>query len=503
MTFADKLIRLRKINGMSQEDLADKLGVSRQAISKWEGLLSVPDLQNVLKISELFGVTTDYLLKDNVGEDGKFGGEAALRAERTVAKESAPSRAEESGTENDAVGEEGAPAVTTVSAKTESAARKQVSCDKAFSIAAGVLLLATPVATILNLFLGNAVRIEGGLSTALTIISLISAIAAGILTILSAKNAKLLGVAFCMLLVQGAISAANSVLKTTEDMTAIFNLVGGGVNIVFAVLAVSCFYSEKRSKALKYALMILPCVGAVYSVVFKAFFYDYSGTSSTTMAFGFGYVAYVLMSAVLFRENGCEKKRSENAGLAAIMFLSLSISLSVLYLLVSIVLAPAGEVVTALYVYGYVALYVAGFVMLPWIACYTPKRTAVGGEAPKGYVNIAKHIVLTAVTALVWHYIWVYSTSDHLNGCEEGKKVRASSELLRYIFIPFYYIYWFNKHGRQISRKEESRGESCGRLNKGMIVLACLVPFVASVVMQNRINALVLAGAEAEKVADA
>lgn len=49
MTFADKLIRLRKKNGMSQEDLADKLGVSRQAISKWEGMLSVPDLQNVLK----------------------------------------------------------------------------------------------------------------------------------------------------------------------------------------------------------------------------------------------------------------------------------------------------------------------------------------------------------------------------------------------------------------------------------------------------------------------
>lgn len=69
MTFADKLIRLRKKNGMSQEDLADKLGVSRQAISKWEGTLSVPDLQNVLKISDLFNVSTDYLLKDSIVEE--------------------------------------------------------------------------------------------------------------------------------------------------------------------------------------------------------------------------------------------------------------------------------------------------------------------------------------------------------------------------------------------------------------------------------------------------
>ena len=54
---------------MSQEDLADKLGVSRQAISKWEGMLSVPDLQNVLKISDLFNVSTDYLLKDSIVEE--------------------------------------------------------------------------------------------------------------------------------------------------------------------------------------------------------------------------------------------------------------------------------------------------------------------------------------------------------------------------------------------------------------------------------------------------
>lgn len=54
---------------MSQEDLADKLGVSRQAISKWEGMLSVPDLQNVLKISDLFNVSTGYLLKDSIVEE--------------------------------------------------------------------------------------------------------------------------------------------------------------------------------------------------------------------------------------------------------------------------------------------------------------------------------------------------------------------------------------------------------------------------------------------------
>ena len=66
MILADKIIDLRKKNGWSQEELAEKLSVSRQAVSKWEGAQSVPDMARVLQMSELFGVSTDYLLKDNL-----------------------------------------------------------------------------------------------------------------------------------------------------------------------------------------------------------------------------------------------------------------------------------------------------------------------------------------------------------------------------------------------------------------------------------------------------
>lgn len=64
MIFADKIIELRKKNGMTQEELAEKMGVSRQSVSKWEGAQSIPDLEKILRLSELFGVSTDYLLKD-------------------------------------------------------------------------------------------------------------------------------------------------------------------------------------------------------------------------------------------------------------------------------------------------------------------------------------------------------------------------------------------------------------------------------------------------------
>lgn len=69
MIFADKLIHLRKKNGWSQEELAEKMNVSRQAVSKWESAQSIPDLAKILQLSELFCVTTDYLLKDDIEEE--------------------------------------------------------------------------------------------------------------------------------------------------------------------------------------------------------------------------------------------------------------------------------------------------------------------------------------------------------------------------------------------------------------------------------------------------
>lgn len=66
MIFADKLIQLRKKAGWSQEELAEQMNVTRQSVSKWEGAQSIPDLEKIIRLSDLFGVSIDYLLKDEI-----------------------------------------------------------------------------------------------------------------------------------------------------------------------------------------------------------------------------------------------------------------------------------------------------------------------------------------------------------------------------------------------------------------------------------------------------
>ncbi len=68
MGFSEKLMTLRRRKGLSQEQLADTLGVTRQSVSKWEGGAAMPELVKLIALSELFGVTVDYLVKDHLEE---------------------------------------------------------------------------------------------------------------------------------------------------------------------------------------------------------------------------------------------------------------------------------------------------------------------------------------------------------------------------------------------------------------------------------------------------
>ena len=68
MTLSEKLYNLRRKHGLSQEALAEKLHCSRQVISKWENGTTAPDAEMLKKYSELFGVSIDYLVKDDIDE---------------------------------------------------------------------------------------------------------------------------------------------------------------------------------------------------------------------------------------------------------------------------------------------------------------------------------------------------------------------------------------------------------------------------------------------------
>ncbi|MCL2519139.1 MAG: helix-turn-helix domain-containing protein [Oscillospiraceae bacterium] len=85
MNLSEKIQNLRKGNNLSQEELGEKLGVSRQSVSKWESGLAMPEIENLIILSEIFGVSTDYLLKENEAcQTAPSGGENRIKAEMSA-----------------------------------------------------------------------------------------------------------------------------------------------------------------------------------------------------------------------------------------------------------------------------------------------------------------------------------------------------------------------------------------------------------------------------------
>lgn len=90
MILSDKIILLRKKNNLTQEELAEKLGVSRQSVSKWEMGNSIPDINKIIQLSDVFGVKTDYLLKNEI-DDIEYSDDTVeeLEAKKTISVEDA------------------------------------------------------------------------------------------------------------------------------------------------------------------------------------------------------------------------------------------------------------------------------------------------------------------------------------------------------------------------------------------------------------------------------
>ncbi len=84
MKLSEKIIHLRKKNGMSQEDLANELKVSRQTVSRWEVGTVLPDALNILNLSKLFNVTADYLLNDEYEEEFSIKSKMSSRKKQCI-----------------------------------------------------------------------------------------------------------------------------------------------------------------------------------------------------------------------------------------------------------------------------------------------------------------------------------------------------------------------------------------------------------------------------------
>lgn len=245
MSLSEKIVYLRRREGWSQEELAERLSVSRQSVSKWESGLSLPELEKIPEISRLFGVTTDYLLKEEIGVGacGTQKEESALRdggqtgaGEETVAgapQTGVPGKEATAAGEACGAGEHALYRVDRETAENYLALRRRMAPRMALGVLFCVL---SPVLLLLlgamseEPFFGMSENLAVGLGLSF----LLLLVCAGVLLFVSVNNA-------CSpfsYLEKGDFEAEEAALRLTREKAGQFRVRYGRLNLIGTALSV-------------------------------------------------------------------------------------------------------------------------------------------------------------------------------------------------------------------------------------------------------------------------
>ena len=107
-----------------------------------------------------------------------------------------------------------------------------------------------------------------------------------------------------------------------------------------------------------------------------------------------------------------------------------------------------------------------------------------------GYCSLGKHIALSLLTFGIWPLIWTYRTTDFLNKTPYAKQYSPINQVLLCMFIPFYQLYWYYKHGERIETYSYYKKLGFSNMATLSLILGIFIPIVANIIMQDRINAI-------------
>lgn len=137
---------------------------------------------------------------------------------------------------------------------------------------------------------------------------------------------------------------------------------------------------------------------------------------------------------------------------------------------------------------------VAIFLLAKWLkdpyakpVSETENRECIDAEA---YCGLGKHIVLCLFTCGVWSLIWTYRTTKYLNNAPNAEQYNPTNKLLLCMFVPFYQIYWYYKHGQRIDAMSKQKNLNNSDMATLCLILGIFIPIVACILVQDRINTL-------------
>lgn len=219
-------------------------------------------------------------------------------------------------------------------------------------------------------------------------------------------------------------------------------------------------------------------------------------------------MACISILAVILNKSADEKSiRLNKIGLAGIPVFAVITVLSIIeFIIYSLIHRSAGREIELIFTAAFyldIFILLVGFILIT-LALLNPgngiaaaaKDILNNGKSDSaniittesGYINIGVHIVLCLFTFGIWKLIWVYRTTAYLNRTPNSEQYSPLSKLLLFMFIPFYSIYWYYRHGQRADILSRSKNINSSDISSLCLVMAIFIPVVACIILQDRIN---------------
>ena len=124
--------------------------------------------------------------------------------------------------------------------------------------------------------------------------------------------------------------------------------------------------------------------------------------------------------------------------------------------------------------------------------------TAAAEESPEIYCPLVRHILLSVFTCGIWYLIWIRRSTKYLNRAPEGERCDPTKKTLLVLFVPFYQMFWYYRHGQKLESFLKARGYAADNMAALCLFLGVFMPFAACFMMQDKYNLLCTAAGNRE-----
>lgn len=268
--------------------------------------------------------------------------------------------------------------------------------------------------------------------------------------------------------------------------------------ILSAIFCAVIFFGNQEHiiKFKKIILLLAAYIPAVNILLFNTLF---TGKFIISIGIILPQLGFICVAAIL-ANNTYNEKTAKLGRIGSIGYITIPSGIVLIWIIM--ILEPIlGRTITtnvfAVFLFAVaIAMIVIGLFLLPLAILYPARKpydeinigeTNISAD---GYISLGKHVILCLFTFGIWNWVWIYKTTAYLNRTPNEERYDPVSKLLLCMFVPFYSIYWYYRHGGRIDKLSRSKNMEQSDMATMCLILGIFIPLIACILMQDRINSL-------------